>query len=158
MKNKVRAFTLFELVVGMLLAAVVIGMVYQAWFIISRVYDGYLVRGRAQSELLVFRKIFTADVDKARRMEYQSGEITLLDTLNEPSLRYQVRDSMVIRLAAVQDTFKLKGLSVKTSFEGADQEEGLIDAINFSFYAKKDRVRIDVKKQYSSEQLFKTTN
>lgn len=158
MKNKVNAFTLFELVLGMLLSAIVIGMVYNAWFIISKVADGYVKAGKRQSELLVFKKALSADVAKAAEIRYAAGAIIILDTLGgENGLSYEVQDSLLIRKSSQQDTFRLKRLNIQTLFDGKEKSEGLIDQIKLSFYEQKEQLRISVHKSYSSEQLVKTT-
>jgi len=169
MSTKIPAFTLFELILGMLLSAIVIGMVYGAWFLFMKVYTRYTENAMAQSELQVFKRVLGADVEKAALLRIIEGDLVLLDTGGRDWLRYHVGTDEVIRLQdRIADTFKLSQVMLQPFFEGKAIVEGdvveedpaivqvLVDELQFRFVFAERPVLFSVWKQYSAQQLFKT--
>lgn len=154
MGNKLKAFTLFELVLGMLLGAIVIGMAYYASFIFIRIYDGYSKINLAQSELALFKKALSLDVDRAAVLDWNQDELVLKDGAGELQLSYAFTKDYALRKSAVVDTFKLQGLFVQHHFEGHAVEDGWVDALVLSFDYGGKPLSFLVRKEYTSEELF----
>jgi hypothetical protein len=157
MNTRIPAFTLFELILGMLLSAIVIGVVYSAWFLFSRVYQGYIDTGSSQSEIIAFRKVLAADMDKASLLKVADNELVLLDSAGAEQLRYLVIDGGVLRKhTAVLDTFPLEQVVLQPAFEYGEVRDSLADQLTFSFFFKGEPLSISLSKSYSSQDLFKT--
>lgn len=154
MKGKLAAFTLFELMLGMLLSAIVIGMVYSAWFLFSRVYAQYMKDAAEQSQVVAFRSVLSSDVERACLMKIEEGEVVLLDSMGMESLRYAVCDEGVVRKGVGLDTFRFGRSLLSAGFEGGMVKDSLADALAFSFVFRERAVTVSVTKYYSSEQLF----
>ncbi|MBB5440942.1 hypothetical protein HDC92_004646 [Pedobacter sp. AK017] len=154
MGSKVKAFTLFELVLSMLLATIVIGMAYYASSIFMRLQEGYSKTNLVQAELVQFKKVMAKDVERAASLELSEGELLLEDLKGGLLISYELGKDRVLRKAILLDTFKLKDLKVQGSFEGQVQESGLADLLVFSFSHADEPALFQVKKQYSAEELF----
>ncbi|SMD08464.1 prepilin-type N-terminal cleavage/methylation domain-containing protein [Pedobacter africanus] len=152
--KRIKAFTLFELVLGMLLAAIVIGMAYYASSIFMRIYDSYSKGSYAQSELVLFKKVVSKDVERAARLDVRNDELLLKDPQGETVLSYTFASEYALRRGAAVDTFKLDNLQVRSSFEGNVQESGLTDLLVFSFRYAGEPAVFTVRKQYSAKDLF----
>jgi hypothetical protein len=154
MNKKLKAFTLFELVIGMLLSAVVIGMVYSGYGIIVKIYDNHLITSRSQSELMVLDATLQRDFDKAVTVQADGQKIQLMDSLGSPAVSYLVSENQLIRNSSLADTFKLDQLTVSLGFESAKVQGGLVDELNMEFYFGENVQGITITKRYSAEQLF----
>ena len=154
MDSKVKAFTLFELVLSMLLATIVIGMAYYASSIFMRLYEGYSKTNQAQAELVLFKKVIAKDVERAARLDFLDGQLLLKNPNGRLLLSYELGKDQVLRRALSADTFKLKEVRVQGTFEGQVKESGLADLLVFSFSYVGEPVLFQVKKQYSAEDLF----
>lgn len=155
MKTKFKAFTLFELVLGMLLAAIVIGMAYYASSIFIRLFDGYSKANVLQSELLLFKKVVSRDVERAAEVRLLDNELLLKDEAGGLMLSYELGTDWVVRRGMLADTFKLDSLLLKGTFEGQVAESGLTDVLVFSFLYEKEPGLFQVSKHYSAADLFK---
>ena len=156
MKTKIPAFTLFELVLGMLLSAIVIGMVYQAWTVCTTLFGRYAESARAQSELLTFSEMIHGDVDRATSIKYQQGEVLMLDSAHQPMVTYLGSEGMLIRKALVADTFKFAELVLSVRFEGKEVSDGLADQLECRLQYRNQPLVIGIRKEYSSEQLIQS--
>jgi len=154
MKSKLKAFTLFELVLGMLLGAIVIGMAYYAGFIFIRIYGGYSKINLAQSELALFKKALTADVNGAVVVNWADDELILKGEDAGPSLTYVFTKDYALRKSAVVDTFKVQDLFVQHHFEGQEVTDGVVDALLLSFDYAGEPVSFLVRKDYTAVELF----
>ena len=154
MKQRIKAFTVFELVLGMLLAAIVIGMAYYASSIFMRIYGSYSQGSYAQSELVLFKKVISKDVERAARVDFLNDELLLKDQQGDLILSYAFSSAYALRRGAAIDTFKLDNLRVKGTFEGALQESGLTDVLVFNFSYADAPVTFLVRKHYAAKDLF----
>lgn len=157
MNRKLHAFTLFELVIGMLLSAVVIGMVYSGYNIIAKMYDSHITRSREQAALMVLGETLQRDFDKAVTVLAQGQQIRLFDSIGPPAIIYQIQQNQLIRKSAVLDTFKLKQLKISIRFEGAVIQTGLTDALELAYQFSGTSITLQINKTYSAEQLFNQT-
>lgn len=154
MKVNIKAFTLFELVLGMLLAAIVIGMAYYASTIFMRIYESYSKSSYAQSELILFKKVLSKDVERATVINFMNDELLLKGQEDELLLSYTFSRQYALRRGAVVDTFKLQGLQARAGFEGTPQESGVADVLVLSFIYEGIPAAFMVRKHYSAKDLF----
>lgn len=155
MKHRINAFTLFELVLGMLLAAIVIGMAYYGSFIFMRIYEGYSKSSYSQSELSLFKKVVSKDVENAAEIDLLNDGLLLKDEYGGLMLSYEFSQDYAIRKSMAVDTFKLADLFVRGSFEGEGQASGLTDVLVFSFSYADSPATFLIRKHYAAEDLFK---
>jgi type II secretory pathway component PulJ len=154
MNRRLKAFTLFELVIGMLLSAVVIGMVYSGYGIIVKIYDKHLITSRAQSELMMMEATLQRDLDEAVTVQADGQRIQMMDSLGSPAVSYLVSENQLIRNSSLADTFRLDQLTVSFCFESAEVQRGLTDQLNMKFSFSEKAQGITIHKKYSAQQLF----
>jgi hypothetical protein len=154
MNTKLKAFTLFELVLGMLLGAIVIGMAYYAGFIFVRIYDGYSKMNFAQMEVSSFKRTLGKDVARAVVINYQDDELVMKDQGGTNVLTYTFTKAYALRKSAVVDTFKLDELFVQASFDGQDMPSGRVDELKLYFNHARQPVSFLIRKNYAAADLF----
>ena len=157
-RGKVKAFTIMELTIAMLISAIAIGITYSIFLIVSHSYQSYLTK--------------TAQVATAQRLDavlqrdFDRGALILKDTsgvriqLPSGQVKYQFDTAFVIRKTATNDTFKVKTDSVTFSFEGkeltANGEAGAqnpLDELYLSVILEKQKITYHYHKVYSSANL-----
>jgi len=104
--KKVKAFTILELTLGLLIVSLVIGMVY---FIYTNITQQIMIYSKNQ-EVLVgyhrFQEVFSRDVKLSKNIEFQDKQIEI-DIFAE-KITYTVKENKIIRHARVNDTFNIK--------------------------------------------------
>ncbi|HKG08724.1 MAG TPA: type II secretion system protein [Pedobacter sp.] len=154
-KGRIKAFTLIELVLAMMLAAIVIGMAYSAFTIFSRLYGSYHGKNLAHADVRTFKQVVHRDVKNAVRIEQQNSGIVFKDSLSMEQLAYSFGPDHLIRIKnAVPDTFKLKHLTVHTAFEGVAVSDGIIDRLTFRFDYDAAPMVVTAFKKYTATELF----
>jgi len=129
MNKRIKAFTILEVTITMLVAALVMGITYSAYSIIIKSYGAF--NKKNQDMAVVVR------LDEWLKKDFSRAEIILKDTagiaLNSPDrhIKYRFDPDVIIRTEIRSDTFKVKTDSLVFSFEGFPvNENGLTDEQN----------------------------
>lgn len=174
-KATVPAFTVMEVTISMLVAAIVVAMAYSAYGIIVRSWLGFTEKNQQMAVVLRLDELLRRDLEKATLVEQEQGGIAIGG--GERFVHYQIGPEQVLRIGSITDTFKIKPLNFQACFEGkalemnqehsefgyalsqgsgmgADSKEGpLIDEITFSVSLQNAIVPFHYKKKYSAESL-----
>lgn len=154
-KGRIKAFTLIELVLAMMLAAIVMGMAYSAFTVFTRVYGGYHGKNLAHANVRIFKQVLQSDIDKAVLIELVDGQLNFKDPLTTEVLRYSFGPDYLVRTQhSVPDTFKMQHLLLQSSFENAQVSEGIVDHLVFRFDYEKAQMTMTVAKAYTAADLF----
>jgi|GEM_PF-6875813 len=155
---KIKAFTLLEVVLAMMLAAIVIGMAYTGFGLMSRLYGEYRKKNLAYADVQLLRQALQRDVEKAALLHLEERQLTFsTDTAGglPEQLRYQWTADQLLRSTALgQDTFRLKGLQLQAFFEGRAALEGLADRLELRFVQDSVAMQMSIHKNYDSKSLF----
>ncbi len=137
--QKIKAYTLMEVTVAMLLSAITITICYTAYGIMTNYF-----------------KTFHDNVQKSNYLLKTTKGFELLQ--DSTHINYLVNDDYVLRqLNELRtDTFKLKVAELKSFFEYKEiMEPDTIDQINFKLFIQKDvPITIQINKYYSAAALF----
>ncbi|WP_142527467.1 prepilin-type N-terminal cleavage/methylation domain-containing protein [Pedobacter westerhofensis] len=153
-KKKIPAFTLMEVTIAMLIAAIAIVITYTAYHIISGTYHSYAkkqdrIAAFSLADRLLKKDFLNADqiIRTAEGMEFQSGNGLVI---------YQFRDSLMLRSqhALRTDTFKFPLQAPRLTFENAEAAEA-IDQLEYQTTLEGQNITLTYKKSYSSQSLFK---
>jgi len=153
--KKLAAFTLMEVTIAMLLAAISITITYTTYHIVSRSYSDY---ARKQKDLAVF-----LTVDKLLKKDILEGEkiLRLEDGLSIEVegrlITYVFGDSYLLRdqFSLQTDTFAMPITGVEFSFENLPARDGeLLDKIAFATTLDGSVMPMIYRKKYSSMDLF----
>jgi type II secretory pathway pseudopilin PulG len=119
-RNKtLAAFTLLELLVGMIVSGIVLASAFSAWRIVSRQVRTYDERIQAAGELSFFISRFESEVMRAARMTPVSTDALRLE-LNSRLLTYRFHEKYVLRAEDLHtDTFFVQVKMTGTFFHGA---------------------------------------
>jgi hypothetical protein len=113
--GKVKAFTLVELVVAMVLAIIVIGIAYYAIQINQRSFSQAGKSLNKGVEVLQLQTLLKDDFSLAERIEWNSSVLRIFSHSGE--FLYSFQDSIIVRdNQMITDTFRFSHYSVETSF------------------------------------------
>lgn len=154
---KIKAYTLMEVTVAMLLSAICISICYSAYQIITGYYTSFHQKNKIASEVLFLRHSLEGDFLKSKLVMRNEAGIVL--QIDRTKVYYAFNENAIVRKLDTlpADTFELKTGNFKTYFEQQELVEGgRIDQLNFSiFLAEKLAVPIQVNTFYSAQDLFK---
>lgn len=104
--KKLKAFTILELTIGLLIVSLVIGMVY---FIYNNITQQIVSYSKDQEALIVyhqFQDVFSRDVKLSKNISFQDKRIEI--HIFAEKITYNVRENEIIRNGKIQDTFDIK--------------------------------------------------
>lgn len=155
MNRKIPAFTIMEVTISMLVAAIAIVIAFTAFRIVSGSYTGFTKKQEKVAMLTVLDKLLKKDflsanrivkLDEGLALQLEEGIVTY--TFKE---NYFVRDQFSLR----KDTFKLQVSEPVFLFEANVAESGKpIDQLNFMTRIDGDPVPLHYHKLYSAQNLF----
>lgn len=161
MKQRVRAFTILELTIAMLLSAVVIGIAYTTFSIISRLYGEYNRKHEELAVILRLDELLRRDFNHAQGVYLTTEGYTFKDSLQD--VQYRFTPDYVLRSSSVTDTFKVVVQQPEAAFETqpvteevlvADSlESGRLDELHFTLLYKGTLFPCHYHKHYSSKNL-----
>lgn len=152
---RIKSFTLIEMVLAMLFAAIVVGMAYTSITILSRLYESYRLKRSTEADMQLINQAMTRDFSISSLIEISKNQIDLKDSSGAITLHYRIVENYLLRLAAVKtDSIKMDKLAFRGSFEGSEVQQGVIDQIVLSFKNDELPTTIRIRKDYSAVELF----
>ncbi|MDH7445316.1 prepilin-type N-terminal cleavage/methylation domain-containing protein [Aquimarina sp. 2201CG14-23] len=142
--HKIKAFTLTEMMVVIVISAIVVGLAFTVLGIVQNNMRSIENNYEYQSKIQSLEVALTIDFTKYPVAEWnpKENELTLSSPIENRTYTF-VSDSIVNDL----DTFALKTKNVTYYFEGEEVKSGRIDAIKLTFNDTKDLHRIFVYKR-----------
>ncbi len=157
-RGKVKAFTIMELTIAMLISAIAIGISYSIFLIVSHSYQSYLTKSAQVATAQRLDAVLQRDFDRGLlvskdtsgiKIQYPSGQVI-----------YKFDTAFVVRKTATSDTFKVKTDSLRFSFEGKAFSEyqtpgpqNRIDQLDVTAFLEKQKITYHYHKIYSSANL-----
>lgn len=154
--RKIPAFTLMEVTIAMLIAAVAIGITFTAYRIVTGSYLGF---SKKQEELAGFVRL-----DKLLKQDFEASSSIvktsegLVMQLEGGQISYKIDPAFLVRnqFSLRVDTFKLATDHTGFSFENNSVADGgLIDQFGFETVVQGQHVPLHYLKLYSAQDLFK---
>ncbi len=168
MNKRLAAFTIMELTVSMLLAALVISITYTALTIVTRSYQGFSQKNGELAVLTRLDELLKKDFSAAQGIYKTARGITLPGAAPDAlPVRYEFGPDWVLRRTGlVTDTFKVVSVRSQMLFEGREieqdtEEEGTpseasrADELSLELVYKDEKFPYHYYKTYSSENLIK---
>jgi prepilin-type N-terminal cleavage/methylation domain-containing protein len=157
-KYHVKAFTIMEVTITMMIAAILIGITYTAYSIISKSYISFNTKNSDMAVLVQLDRLLKRDLDRAEIMLKDNDGISLKNDVHE--IKYKFEPGFITRTDVRIDTFKVKTDLVSTFFEGqpvnetsADEEQNRLDELEFTLLFQNEKIPYHYHKQYSSVNL-----
>ncbi|TCC99768.1 PulJ/GspJ family protein [Pedobacter psychroterrae] len=158
-QGRIKSFTLFEIVLAMMLAGIVVGMAYTAFTLFSKIYRDYHAKTISHADVQLLRKLFDEDLGSASVVSSSGDQIRFNGLSDSSGSRYLVYPDFLIRQKDnLPDTFKMKNLALITFFEGREVSNSIVDQMVFRFEFEGSPILISVTKSYSAEDLFNYTD
>lgn len=155
-----------EVTITMLVAAIVIGITYTAYTIISKSFTDFKTKNEAIALLARIDQVIRRDFDRAVMIEADNAGINLLND-DRSFVHYEMTAAYILRKTSVTDTFKVQTQDVQTYFEKkekneltesfnlAGDESNRIDELSFTINYQNDLIPFHFIKKYSSANLIK---
>lgn len=153
---RIAAFTIMEMTVAMLLAALTVGITYTAYRMISRSYQSYDEKNQRLSVFIRVDQLLKKEVERADRMERTIDGIALDDIGGR--ITYHFTPGYILReqYSLERDTFYVTGQDLHTFFEGKEitQEGQLLDQVSWTASIESGHFPLIYTKKYSAAVLF----
>ncbi|MBB2145789.1 hypothetical protein GM921_09845 [Pedobacter sp. LMG 31464] len=153
--KKIKAYTLLEVTVAMLLSAICITICYSAYGIIGKYYTVFQAKNQQATEVLGLKQVLARDFLKSRFvLKSEDGFELIRDSV---LIRYSFSAGHVLRQLNTlhTDTFHLEPSELLCFFEGRPVDvPDTVDQVQFKLsLAKGVRIPLQVNKVYSAENL-----
>jgi Tfp pilus assembly protein PilE len=158
MKQKVKAFTIMEVTITMLITGLIIGITYTSYSIVIKSYHSFTTKNDSMAVLVSLDHVLKRDFDRADSILKDSAGITVKK--NDMSIKYVFMPDFIVRNSLKTDTFKVQTQEVMTSFDNipiiemqATAEQNRIDGLDFTLVFQNEKIPYHYRKLYSSENL-----
>lgn len=152
--KKLKAFTLMELSIAMLIAAICIGMAFYMFQFFQKLYLDQQHEKQEQFSFALFQHLLKRDMQQATAIFYEESELVLQDTTG--TIRYQFDPKYIIRDHYQQhtDTFNLKMIAVDGFYrQMARPSPSCIDELHFTIAFDKNEHSFIFDKKYAALEL-----
>lgn len=155
LKKKLPAFTLMEVTIAMLIAAIVIAITFTTYRVVSGSYFNFNRKQEKVAMLTTIDKLLKQDFIKAKSIVKTADGVFF--EINDGIVTYSFKDSYILRdqFSLGIDTFKLQVNDLNFSFENEVAEEGQeVDLLSFKTQLDGDLIPLQYLKLYSAQDLF----
>jgi len=153
--KKLKAFTILELMVTMIISSLVIGIIYTSYDFIGKQFISYKVVNEEITEAMTSNSLINRDINDAGYIQKTTGGIHIIYK-KEKSLNYIFEVQYVIReINNVRDTFSIPIFNVEMRLlnEKQLQTGGLIDELLLTTQVTGETQQFRFKKQYAADVL-----
>lgn len=126
--RKLRAFTLSEMIVVLLITAIVVGMAFSVLGLVQGQMDGIRKNYEKNTELDRLRQSLWIDFNSYDRAFYDRTLGELMFVSEPGSVRYRFDGQVIVKET---DTFHIEGKDLVPYFENKERSFGEIDALGF---------------------------
>ncbi|GGH22124.1 PulJ/GspJ family protein [Mucilaginibacter phyllosphaerae] len=156
-KLKVKAFTILELVITMMISAILIGLTFTIYGIVTRSYHSFSKKNDEVMVMLTLDRLLRRDFSKAEAVRRQGLKVLIIGQNDTTS--YTFDSGFLVRTRGITDTFRVDYQQLDSKFEGRPPETNpdsavLQDELSFSITYHDQVIPYHYFKQYSSETLF----
>lgn len=157
MQRRIKAYTLMEVTVSMLLAAVCISICYSAYGLINNYFSAFQKKNAITQEVLTLNATMDKDFLRAKYIIRTANGIHIKSP--DQLISYNFGEQEVLRSVSGlrTDSFHLSPVNIIFRFRGHEvQERDTIDQVNLDINLGAVRqIAITKGKQYSAQDLFK---
>ena len=144
MNNKVKSFTLSELLVVMIITAIVVGMAFSVLRLVQKQIHTIQKNYDKSTNLSLFEQRLWQDFNEYSQIQFDENENKLMLQSEMDTITYSFQDDFILR---DNDTIKLKLVIDKILMEGKLIKNGNIDAMSISGEAELPKYKIFVSKR-----------
>lgn len=161
MKNhRVKAFTILEVTITMLVTVLLIGITYTSYSIMLKSYHSFTDKNEDMAILVNLDHLLKRDFGQADIILKTADGVALKK--GDMLTNYIFNPDFVVRIAARTDTFKVQTQELTTTFESIPlteiqdtEEQNRVDEMGFTLLFQNEKIPYLYHKPYSSENLIK---
>jgi prepilin-type N-terminal cleavage/methylation domain-containing protein len=153
--NKLKAFTLLELIIVMVLMALVTGIAFQAYQIVSSQYHSYQQNVYRDNELMLFENTLQRDFSSSAYVKKTETGIQCIRP--DKTVEYTFAGDYVLRTIDIPDTFHIHAAHDSTSFyaKGNLSQGDFVQKLGFTVNVKEELLPYLFVKEYGADVLMK---
>lgn len=163
MKKELKAFTIMETVVAMLLSAIAIGLTYTIYSIFTQTYSAYTHKNQLLAIPVRVEQLLSRDFDKASNISRSDSGIVFAS--DQQPVSYQFSSDYIVRNQLVSDTFKVKVEQFSSFFEKSTvietdsvSNKNRVDELQIKLSIENQPITYHFFKQYSSANLISASH
>ncbi len=144
----IKAFTIIEVIVTMIISMFVIIIAFTGFNIINSSYINYNKENDRTEKTLFLNNILLTDISSSKIIERNYNELICTKPNLEKAV-YTFNDDKIIYLnGLIKDTFLNEIVEYKTTFNNQDITSGIADEVSISFIKDKDTLQFNIIKEY----------
>lgn len=153
--KRIKAFTIVELVMAMLISSIAIGIVYYAFLFFNKQFLAYENRSQLTSDLLLAEKALQTDIERADIVTDSLGSFIILrgNTPCDEVIYEAGGKNIVRRCGEAVDSFRIENKGMRTIY--VNDSVNLVSQIVFQLVINNSHLEKSFSKQYSADQLMK---
>ena len=144
MNNKVKSFTLSELLVVMIITAIVVGMAFSVLRLVQKQIYTIQKNYNKSTDLSLFEQRLWQDFNEYNQIQFDEKVNKLILISEMDTITYSLQNDFILR---DKDTIKLKLVIDKILMEGKLIKNGDVDAMSISGEAELPNYKIFVSKK-----------
>ena len=159
-KHHLRAFTILELTITMLLVALVIGITYTIYTIVSRSYESFQYKNEEIAVLDRLNELLSKDFSRSDSI-FKTPRGLLFQSKRD-TISYELDTGFITRTNTITDTFKVKTQDLNILYQNQSLNDNApiagksrIDEMEFDIWLQNEKIPYHYHKLYSSENLIK---
>lgn len=155
--KQISAFTLLELLIGMILSSIVIGFCYTGYSIIHKQYLNYNMIKRQNTSAIQLNSILNTDFVNAGYVMYDSDKL-ILNSESKSQLPYEFKENYILRSAnGLTDTFMFSPVNIKPEYlkESSGLPLAIISEFSFDAIILGELEHFHFIKEYSAETMIR---
>ncbi len=155
--HKLPAFTIMEVTIAMLVSAILIAIVYTAFTIVSRSYNGFVYKNEEAARLAQLDLLLKRDFRRADLVTRTDSGIVIKN--DKDITRYLLEKNEIVRINGITDTFKVKTEHTLVLFEQqavdlTSDQPARVDELDLDLFFQNEKITLRYYKPYSAVNLF----
>jgi len=151
--KKLKAFTVIELIMSLLISSVVIAIAFYAFLFLNKQFIRYNSRSGEINEYIIFKTAVENDLKNSEYLLDSTGLLVFKGT-NNSDIIYQVSGDYIVRQNEFSiDTFKIANTGFIASYD--PKSNNIINGLLFKPVLLGQDLEIKFDKPFSAEQLMK---
>lgn len=155
--KKIAAFTLLEILIGMIISSIVIGFCYTGYSVIYKQYLNYNAIKRQNTTAMQLNSVLNNDFVNAEFVRFELDKLIVNSNSNK-ELYYRFNENYILRRdKGLIDTFMLAALNITPEYftENEQLQDRLLNSFSFDVSVLGETEHFHFVKEYSSETLIK---
>lgn len=152
--NRLKSFTLMEVVIVMLISVTVLGIAYLAFSIVNKQLLNYKQTSEKINETMLFCKLVRKDISNANWIYKTAAGFSCRNDSSQ--VEYEINDSLILRISVITDSLKLKTTPPSFYYQEKEVVESgdIIDEFKIDIIAENERIiTVSEKKLYDARSL-----